>query len=320
MSRHRDPLRSLAPAAVLAATVCALLLGGSPPAFPDDTQLLRFDTAKPYVFIILDTSASMALAPDGSWVHAGGDDPRSKLYSAKKVLHEVMREVDDVHFGFAALNQDDVKPTSKHWLYYAEDAAPAGWPIPYPLPDPDGPIRVDPVTGQDFDDVEGDVLTFGPHYQIGTPGVAGACPAPLPWGNWSGNTEPSERKKINRFAKLDTFGGATTTLWISDGGRVYRLTVNRPGNKPDGSPNSQLGEDDLHVTFKLERVNKIGPLNQCIGADDADFDQNYPAHNVKLRLWTSFLIVDDPTFDEPVPGFWPNSRDFSLTSSCNDPH
>ncbi len=318
MSRPRHPLRSLVPAAVLAATVCALLLGGSPPAFPDDTDLLRFDTAKPYVFIILDTSASMALAPNNSWLHAGGDDPRSKIYSAKKVLHEVMSEVDDVHFGFAALNQDDFKPTSKHWLYYAEDAAPQAWlddQLGYPAPDPDGPIRVDPTTGQDFDDVEGDVLTFGPHYPIGTPGVAGSCPAPLPWSSTLGNTN---REKINRFAKLN-LGGTETRLWVTASNRVYLLTVNRPGNKPDGSPNAALGEDDLHVTFDLRRVEKIGPLHTCSGSNDAVFDRNYPTHNVKLRLWTSFLIADGVTPAEPVPAFWP-SNDFSLTSSCNDPH
>ena len=318
MARTSNPLRSFAPAAVLAAATFVLLLAGSPPAYPNDIDLLRFNTQKPYVFILLDTSGSMAQTPQGQWLQGNGDDPRSKLYSAKKVLYEVFSEVDDVHFGSASYNQDEVRAASKHWLYYTAEAAP-GWPLSYPTPDPGGPTQLD-ADGFAVTSKQGDLLTLGAHFP-GSSGRAGACRAPLPWNN---NPNHNDREKIDRFAKLDS-GTGTTVHWLSDASRVYRLVVTRPGNKPDGNPNSALGKDDMHVVFDLARVAKSGN-NQLCGVDDdavltndATFDQNYPSHNVKMRLFTEVLIADDPTAPEPIGGFW-SSRDLFVQSGCGDPH
>jgi len=56
MNRPRQFSRT----AVFAALVFLGAAGGRP-ALSDDTDLLRFSTAKPYVFFLLDTSASMTL-------------------------------------------------------------------------------------------------------------------------------------------------------------------------------------------------------------------------------------------------------------------
>src|SRR5688572_31381247 len=94
-------------AVVLVALALALVLAtGGRPALSDDTDLLRTTSANPFVFFLIDTSGSMSLTPDGKWVHANGDDPRSKLYQVKRVLYDVLKEIEGVHFGFAALNQD----------------------------------------------------------------------------------------------------------------------------------------------------------------------------------------------------------------------
>src|SRR5689334_2478493 len=85
MNRHRRFPSGKAAAFLIAALTVTLAFGGRP-GYGSDIDLLRFNTSKPYVFFLLDTSASMTLSPDGKWVHANGDDPRSKLYQAKKVL------------------------------------------------------------------------------------------------------------------------------------------------------------------------------------------------------------------------------------------
>jgi len=99
----------------------------------------------PYLFILLDTSASMNWAPpcDATELGAGdcsflcltpwgcrlplqGDDPASKVFLLKSALHESLSasEADDIQFGFATFNQDALKVRSKHWLYEAtEDGA-----------------------------------------------------------------------------------------------------------------------------------------------------------------------------------------------------
>lgn len=46
-----------------------------------------------------------------------GDDPSSKFYQAKESIYEVLRRVDNVYFGFATYNQDQLRMVGKHWLY-----------------------------------------------------------------------------------------------------------------------------------------------------------------------------------------------------------
>src|SRR5437588_4802958 len=85
----------------------------------DDRGLLRFDSAKPYLFILLDNSGSMASVPGDTLAPANGDDPASKLYSAKQVAYNVFNSVTDVQFGLATFNQDKLRVIGKHWLYKA---------------------------------------------------------------------------------------------------------------------------------------------------------------------------------------------------------
>lgn len=130
---------------VAVAFVSLLALGGASSA--DDRDLLRDSVGEPYVFILLDTSGSMhwtptctaeqlangqcsLLCPTGDcYAPLQSDDPSSKFFQAKSALYEVLRDIDDIHFGFATYNQDGLHLRSKHWLYRAASDGPdiPGW-------------------------------------------------------------------------------------------------------------------------------------------------------------------------------------------------
>lgn len=296
MIRQSSPLRGPAVAAV-AIAVLVLLALGQKPAYTDDIDLLRFTTAKPYVFFILDNSASMTLSPSGEWVHGNGDDPRSKLYQAKKVIYDVFKDVNDIHFGYAAYNQDYARVTAKHWLYYftatASNKLPTGWPINYPASDADGPIAT-AADGTVSSDIDGDLMTFGSH--LDATGILGTCNAPLPLGN----VGTDDREIINRYAKLGVSGNGPTRMWIQggSGNKTYRLTVERPLKKPDATTdNPNLGKDNMDVRLTLEEVKNSG----CTGDQTATFQTTSTA-TIELTLWTDFLMYDEDNGRTPPTG------------------
>lgn len=207
--RTTHPLRNLAFAAGLFAAAAGLLLSTSRPAWTDDTDLLRFDTGNPYLFIILDTSGSMnlPLAKGAPPVLGDGDGPGSRIYEAKKALYNVFKDVDDVHFGLATYNQDEVRVVSKHWLYVpSELGSTAGWPL----------------TGWP---ALTDVMTFGAHPGSST---AGTCASPL--------TLSSRRDDINRFSKLGKDLNTATRIWIGgSGNKRYEVTFTKVSGGGPGS-------------------------------------------------------------------------------------
>jgi Tfp pilus tip-associated adhesin PilY1 len=322
MVRQRPPLRGMA-AVVFGLTVLALLVAGQRPAFTDDIDLLRFTTAKPYVFFILDNSASMSLSPDGKWVHANGDDPRSKIYQAKKVIYEVFKSVDDVHYGFAAFNQDYARVTAKHWLYYWVDSPsnklPSDWPLDYPKTDLDGPI-VTAANGTVSDDIEGDLMTFGAH--LDSTGILGTCTAPSTFGVAGAD----DRETINRYSKLGATGSGPTRLWLKggSGNKTYRLTVERPTKKADATTdNPDLGKDDMNVKLTLEQV------NACTGPQAFTVQKSWVT-TIELTLWTEFLMYDEasgrtaPTASKSggvdyAGGFW-DAKDIQDVATCGSGH
>jgi len=120
MNPRPTSLRSPVAAAttgVLLALVVALAV--SDPGFTDDRDLLRFTSAKPYLFLVLDTSSSMNMKVGSGQIPlpGGGDNPDSRIYAAKQALYNVFANVDDVAFGFATFNQDHASVRSKHWIY-----------------------------------------------------------------------------------------------------------------------------------------------------------------------------------------------------------
>lgn len=327
MVRQRPSFRGTAAAVVVLAAL-SLLVAGQRPAYTDDIDLLRFTTAKPYVFFIVDNSASMNMAPDGKWVHANGDDPRSKMYQVKRVLYDVLKDVNDIHFAFSAYNQDNARAQSKHWLYYfvssPSNKLPANWPIAYPAADNDGPI-ITAANGNVTDDIEGDLMTFGAH--LDATGVLGTCAVPLTFGAVGAD----DREKINRYAKLGAAGNGPTTHWIKGGAgnKTYLLTVERPLKKPDTSDNPALGKNDMDVKLTLQEV-KSG-ITGCTQALAGTFQTTWTAQ-IELTLWTDFLLFDEntgrtaPTASkaggvDQVGGFW-DAQDILADATCGSgqPH
>ncbi|HVR30083.1 MAG TPA: hypothetical protein VMS86_11180, partial [Thermoanaerobaculia bacterium] len=269
----------------------------------DDRDMLKFRAAKPYLFILLDTSASMNLrfAADGG-VPGHGDDPASRIWGAKEALFQVFHDVSDVHFGFATMNQDELRVPSFHWLYYLE-SIPAGWPfqgpgaeVVWPLPDPNG-LTTDHITvdldgdgipdigdGIPDHDVDGDAIVFGRAFTDANGALipGGTCEAPLPIDTERG------RQQVNAYAKTGANGTSSTTMWFQigkgGGAKRYRLIIERPGKRPDDSPNATLGQDKMLVHFHLS-----GPVSSCSSIPDST---KYGFDFRKDPWMNRFIMVD----------------------------
>lgn len=272
---------------VLGVLVLAVLVP-SVPVYPDDRDLLRFNTANPYLFILLDTSASMNLTIGGGALPAAGhgDDPASRLYTAKSGLFEVFEPVEDVNFGFASFNQDRLVVHTKHWLYYFDSSPPGNWPLTtWPTPDTQNGLAVDnDGDGLLENDVQGDVVVLGRH--INAAGEAASCDAPLDLD------DPVGRARFNAFPKLNTPDDPQPTVhWVEEGGITYRVTMARATINGAGNPHKKIvGEDGLSVDFTFE------PVVSCSGpALD-------PAVDIKIQLRLDLFLGEFLMIDRGVAG------------------
>lgn len=295
--RVADAARFTLGALAIAAATASL----TTPAGADDRDLLRFDTAKPYLFIIFDTSGSMNLDVNNAAVPANGDDPNSKLFQAKKAVYEVFSPVNDVQFGFATFNQDELRMQAKHWLYSPATSAPPAWPLAYPT-------------------ANTDQWVFGHH--IGATVDLGTAATPTAFA--------ANRTKINRFPKVEIVPvGAppevydavdshlATSLYLSQtgaGAGTYRLTVTRPLLRADTTPNALLGQDNLEVALRLEKLSPTAV--------------DYGTTVINFRLIRSFFMSETagPTgggggfnATEINNGYW-NQIDSLQSADCGDEH
>lgn len=327
--RHR---RKLA-ATLLIGTTIIFSMVSSKPGWTDDRDLLRFNTAKPYLMIMLDTSASMALkmGEGDEWVPGGADNPDSRLLQAKQALFSVFENVNDVHFGFASFNADMVRVAAKHWLYFTTDSIPNGWPIEFPLPDSNDQLTRLEGTDTDGDgidddftrtsDIDGDVLTLGPHYLLATPGIAGTCADPLDLDN------PTDRARVQSFA-IEASNAGATELWIEQKNTTYLLSISGIG-----SPNDIGTVSPLNLRFELREVdgncpNLIEPpqvatmafkldgyLNQFFAVDEIS-DEKDAETTAGLWNWTDVESQADYGSDHPFTGKgWEGNYDSSFDSS-----
>ncbi len=210
-------------------------------ASADDRDLLRDSVGEPYVFILLDTSGSMHWTPKctAAQVAAGdcqqvcttgdcyaalqGDDPSSKLFQAKSALYEVIKDIDDIQFGFATYNQDDLNLTAKHWLYRATADGPSipGW-GPFPaLGAPDVFGRVWTCDNGNGDDEVGCVTNE---------------PADL--------SDTWDRERVQRLAKGGLAFTDIVTFYVRAGGEFYRVRY---------EPQSGAYGSNLTVRVLIER-------------------------------------------------------------------
>jgi hypothetical protein len=280
MSSHTPhrPLRQLAALVLLLVGIFALIAVSTEPAWTDDRQLLRFNTAKPFLFLMLDNSTSMTLKiGDGqNWTPGYGDSPGSRFYQAKAALYTVFQNVDDISFGFASYNQDGFRAVSKHWVYFLRNplsnwTASLGWPTNdatgltafHTDIDTNGDganDAADPIRDMDLD---GDAIAFGPHIVPG--GVAGTCAVPLTVGG----PNTFNRNKIDAFPHAAAVcpadpsniqpGEGFTTMWLRASGTTYRLLTCRT------VPAQKVGDSPLNVRFILDTVSNCASIPSLSG-------------------------------------------------------
>lgn len=271
---HRRSRLTLAFAATTAFAVLAVAIYLPSAEAADDIDLLRRKGGTPYVFFLVDTSGSMVLDEDNEPVPANGDDPRSKIYQVKKALYEVMSDVENVHFGFASFNQDRLRVRSKHWLYRATGAAAVGGAV--------GSLT--------YPSAAGEVWTFGRH--LNDAGEAGSCAAPL---SFSG-----DREMLDRFARLGVEGQETTTLWVRDGGRTFRIQASLSPSSPGA-----LGDAAILVRLQAARVNACPSDLATAEAVDVEFRRVRDFLMVESNGVPSDADDANCTSDETMEGFWP---------------
>jgi hypothetical protein len=168
-----------------------------------------------------------------------GDDPSSKFAQAKEALYEVLKQVDDVNFGFATYNQDELRLRAKHWLYRATDA---GVSIPnygaYP------PIGAEEVFGYEWACNGGSAV-----------GCASNSPADL--------ADAWDRTRVQRLPKGGIFFNQNRQFYVSSAGTTYRVTY---------TPNTAdtLGDAVIRVSVRIEDRDRYGNWD-TIGTQEVHF-------------------------------------------------
>ena len=295
----RKPLAAAARRLPAIAAACLLVAVATGLARGDDRNLLRTTEADPYVFFLLDTSASMNADVDGKPVPAAGDDPRSKIYMAKKSLYGVFSDATEFNYGFAFYQQDGNRVRAKHWLYRLPTVPSAVTWTPTGVPAFDWPTLVDLPTLQDDDGepedagvelsremAASDPWVFGPVFtglssKVDTADFGG-CDDPFELSN------AEERRAANRFPRAF---GTDTVFWIVAGGQRYKVTISKPvvpaaeGEEPVDAVG---GEPTIQVDLTLERRPAGNSCNTL---------ETVGTQPVQLQLVTDFLFYEDPDTD-----------------------
>jgi len=277
---------------VAAVAACSLAGPTSGRLAADDRGLLRFDSAKPYLFILLDTSGSMASVPgDTGAAPANGDDPGSKLYSAKQVAYNVFSSVSDVQFGLGTFNQDNLHVRGKHWIYTAAAGTtatvnanlPVSWPV-------DGEQwvfgRFFPANTQDLESGKPGAL------KVVTPGTLGTPLAAVDLTTY--------QAQLDRFAKLEvsddngnqladsTDSSKNTVLYIISKGKTYQYTLSRV----TGTPN--LGAATITIQATVVPCS-AGLCSGAASTANLTFNMGVPSTPTVPGAAGPFLMLEGPT-------------------------
>ena len=254
----------------------------------DDRDLLRDNSSQPYLFLLLDSSLSMTTTIDGDWLPAGADDPRSKMYQVKEVLYDVLKNISGIRYGFATYNQDQIRLTRKHFLYFVKDLPDntneiGNFPfmtVTYPAVEPGDEVEVTAATGGVDVEIDGDMMTFGAPVTT----TAGDCANPL------NLNDSDEREAFNRFPKLGIDGSVPTTIYVTERGRpndpVYAVTFSRTLST------AALGDADLKVDIEWQQVDQSMGCTATAGTSPK-------TGTLEFGLWTDFLFAEaaDGGFD-----------------------
>ncbi len=238
------------------------------------------------------------LCPTGDcFAPLNGDDPSSKFYQAKQALFEVISDVNNVNFGFATYQQNQLRAKVKHWLY---EVAPTR---------PDG-------SAQQLLSIGG--LTFP---TLGTQEVFGAgelegwtCTAPVSairdgclWFFPADVEDSWEVERMARLPKLGRQGTTTTTFWLRQGFiSRYRVqyTMSSTGI---GSPYT-YGDESIAVDIDIDQCfNSTCSLGSSVGNE-----------TVYFNLISDFVAFDSaPNRNERQKGYFDQTQtDTSINTSA----
>ena len=259
-----SPLRALSATATCAVFAWLAALSALAPsaAVADDRDILRDSSTRPYVFFVLDTSGSMNWAPKctQAQVDAGictflcptgdcpvprdGDDPASKFRQSKEALYEVLRDVDDVDFGFATYNQDALQGRQQALALSASGA---------------GEPQITLDSGARWP-VHGSEEVFGAAVGCDRGATATITRwAATPTSDRAADTNDVwEMTKVRRLPKLGFDGVSAVSFWIRDRDQVYYVTYDDPGSAQDFN-----GDIQVRIAHRsLHRHVRVGPVGQ----------------------------------------------------------
>ncbi len=300
-TRRRAPARRSRAAGVLLLASLVALVAAVRPAAGDDRELLRKASGKPYVFILLDTSGSMHWSPKCTAADAAagncdficptgdcftrlnGDDPASKLYQAKEALYDVIEAVDNVDFGFATYNQDQLRVGHKHWLYRARSNGVDLGSGAY-LPVPGAPE----VFGEEWNCGYG----YGGDYRIG---CADSTPANL--------SDPWELDRVRRLPKGGDNFKQDQSFYVSTGGTTFEIVYH--------PVSGALGDASVDVQVTAYRCTggRFGGCTQNAGSQLVTFD--------RVQQFISWDNVAARTSPQPGYFYQGDASDASATATCN---
>jgi len=230
----------------------------------DDRDLLRESAGRPYVFIVMDLSSSMNWKVGNELPTLRADDPDAKFHQAKEALYEVVKEIDDIQFGFGTFNQDALRLVSKHWLYTAQGGITLSSGRVYPAP--------------------GDEHVFGRtwacnEYYLDNTLAAKGCASNKP----ADLGDAWQARRMQLYSKLGATGSESTTFYIRDPDNNKNYTV----EFSKAVASSNLGDATLTVQVKITGTN----FNQTA---NIDFD--------RVQDFIAFEPGDTKETDEQVAG------------------
>ena len=268
--------------AVVAALAWAL---AAPAAHADDRSLLHSTQQNPYVFIILDTSGSMhqstacsatdiaagncsELCVDGDCLpHLMGDDPNSKIYTAKQAIYKVMQLHPTISFGFGHFDQAGMHMSWKYWWYQVASAQPNGFitldsGLHYPEP---GQLEVFGEQAWNCTDARADLngTQATPLRWTGCPftGKNNVTGTQFPIAGQPTTPQPAhldnawEWERVRRYPKLNDDNSQTFWYYIQEKtggtgvyGEIYRVTFT-----PVTVPAQTLGQATMQVKISVDR-------------------------------------------------------------------
>lgn len=205
----------------------------------------------------LEAGRTCVPCPEGDCLpRQAADDPESKMRVAKEALYALMDEVDDIHFGFATFNHNELRVAVKHWWYRLADEQPNGH-----VALRSG--RLFPAPGQEE--------VFGDSWRCDLAGGPGGDHPTLRWVGCR-SQDPADLddrwdyERVRRLPKLDDDNERTVQVYVRDpaDGRVYQVQYQPEPTVSDGPgpPRFQvLGDDRLWVRVRVQCLGSCSPFN-----------------------------------------------------------